>query len=205
MGNFFKPCSTDFHYAERTRACVKKALDTICPDDVYTRPYATFLCYYHEYGNIVNKAQFIPKTVLEAWQILVFIESIQNLPKAVIVKYSEGCILNEPHFPHSLLVWAVRGGYYTIDGGIQFGRLYTQYGIPELLSAETSQCAADVARTYCNSDYVTIVYYTFINCIHPYLPLEKFVQASAQKQIACSQSSPAANSAASSVAILPYK
>lgn len=191
LGNFFKPCSTDHDYVERTRVCVKKALDEICPDDVYSRPYASFLCYYHDYGNIVSEAQFIPKTELETWQLEIFVESVLSLPYEVIVQYSEGRVLNEPHFPHAAYVFAVRGGYYTLDGGIQLARLYTQFGNPELLSAETVQCAAKVAQTYCNSDYVTKNYYTFLNCIHPYLPLENLVQASAQKQVACSKSSSA--------------
>ncbi|XP_001649880.2 uncharacterized protein LOC5565526 [Aedes aegypti] len=185
LGNVFKPCPSDTEYAERTRSCVKKALDSICPSDVFSRAYASFMCYYRGYGNLITDEFFIPNSLLELTQMMLFVQSSLNLPDEVLVQYSQGNILNEPNFPNVLYVWAVRGGYFSVDEGIQLENLYIQYGIPGLLSQETRQCAADVAQANCNLDLVTLLYNMYVTCLRPLLPFESFVQTFAVEQLKC--------------------
>ncbi|XP_019535835.2 general odorant-binding protein 69-like [Aedes albopictus] len=187
LGNYFKPCPSDTEYAERTRCCVKTALDNICPSDVYSRSYASFMCYYREYGNLVTEDQFVPNTLYELTQMMLFVQSTLNLPYEVLVQFSKGNVVNDPNFPAVLYVWAVRGGYYSLGEGIQLDRLYTQYGVPGLISPETQKCVADVAQANCNADDLTIMYNTFLTCLRPLLPFENLLQTFAVEQLKCSK------------------
>ncbi|XP_062535232.1 general odorant-binding protein 69-like [Armigeres subalbatus] len=186
LGKFFRPCPTDTTYVERTDRCVEKALSRN-PSDIYSRAYDSFMCYFHERGNLVAADQFIPKTALEITNLLEFDVSALGLSDEILHQYCQGNLLKEPNYPNGLFVWAVGGGYYSVVDGIQLDKIYAQYGVPAIICPETRQCAAEVAKTYCSSGHVTIMFNTFMNCIQSFLPLEDVGQVFASQQLRCKQ------------------
>ncbi|XP_039445502.1 uncharacterized protein LOC120425143 [Culex pipiens pallens] len=172
ISNFFEPAAEDTCYVNRTRDCIAEALKHLDSKDYLGRAYESFLCYYRQYGNVIESEQFFPNEPLEAKQLLLSAINFAHIPRCELVQYSRGHIVDEPHFPALWFVWALRGGYYTIAEGTDLQALYNQFGCSELLSQCTKSCVEGVQQELAHADDKTKSYQTFRRCLKDLVPLD---------------------------------
>ncbi|XP_055635264.1 general odorant-binding protein 45-like [Toxorhynchites rutilus septentrionalis] len=199
LGNFFQPLTDDKCYSNRTKECIKRAYEDLEQDDHYSRAYESFYCYYTQHGNLVQSDQFIPSEPYELKQLVLTGLLMANLPKQVLVKYSKGDILNDSYFPSILLLFCVRGGYYSIYSGIQLKNIYTQLGYPELLSPEVQQCCGKVSQSLRNADHATHLIKMMKKCLKYNLTMIAALFEKGAKALIGAKSSPAYKEEQSSV------
>ncbi|XP_039445517.1 general odorant-binding protein 69-like [Culex pipiens pallens] len=179
--NSFKPTPEDTCYLNRTRECIKNALAPLADDDFHGRAYEIFQCYYRQYGNLIDDDQSVPKDSLELAQLTQLSLIIQNLPRCVLIQYSKGDILDEPHFPELLLLWLIRGGFYDAkQGGIQLANLSSQFGHPELDTPQTEQCIRAAERTVCDEKEAVKAFTIFKLCLKDITPILRLVKDAAK-------------------------
>ncbi|XP_055642862.1 general odorant-binding protein 45-like [Toxorhynchites rutilus septentrionalis] len=160
LKNFFKPTDSDTCYENRTRDCLEKI--DLPHRDTIGRAYSSFLCYYRQYGNVVEEEQFIPYRDNTRRQLMTEALAIENVPRHVLEKISEGKFLDLKEAPNLVFTYTVRTGFYEPPIGTNFGRLYTQHGVPELLN-EAQCCEATIRRQYYEEP--TRAYQTFKQCV----------------------------------------
>nr|XP_019932832.2 general odorant-binding protein 69-like [Aedes albopictus] len=174
MSNFFNPAPEDTCYADRTRECIQNA-QPLCASNA-TLAYKAFQCYYRQYGNLNQTAQFIPNSDLELQVLLETSIAAVNVPKDELVNYSNGVLLDQPHFAELMYVVLLRGGYYYPGQGLFLKNLYTQFGNSELLTPETQQCV-DAATAAWDGQYQRdLIYAYLVNCLQKITPWLQLVQ-----------------------------
>uniref|UniRef100_A0A8D8K842 General odorant-binding protein 69 n=1 Tax=Culex pipiens TaxID=7175 RepID=A0A8D8K842_CULPI len=179
LQNFFRPVSGDVCHQNRTQQCLKHINRD--PEDHFGRAFESFQCFYHQYGNIVSSAQYIPFEINEIYRLVETAIAIHNIPRRALEEYSKGNILEEPHFRALHLTGALFGGYYSFKDGLKLDNAYSQFGTPELLTAETRQCCDAAAREECGADHATKLYRIFKNCLEDIVPTLKLVRTVAEK------------------------
>ncbi|KAL9705653.1 hypothetical protein quinque_009171 [Culex quinquefasciatus] len=178
LQGFFKPAAGDSCYQNRTQNCLKDIGHT-CKDHA-ERAYEAFQCYYRQYGNLVDDAQYVPLELNELYTLVSTGFAIQNHPRCVLVEYSKGNILDEPNFPRTLLTGSVRGGYYSRQRGINIENMYVQFGVPELVTAETRQCCDAALKEVCDGSDAVKLHRIFKNCLKDIIPTLKLVEECAE-------------------------
>ncbi|XP_055589851.1 uncharacterized protein LOC129742031 [Uranotaenia lowii] len=181
--NWFSPAPEDTCYLNRTRECIANSVSEGQDND--SKAYAVFQCYYSQYGNLVDSEQFVINSPNEVKTLANAALVIANLPQCVLNEYSQGNIIDDSNFPAVLLTQYVRGGYYTIEGGLQLNVLYTQYGNPELLAPQTQQCVdAAVAAAPHGASNAEILASIFRNCLSHIVPTLQELQDAAAELLA---------------------
>ncbi|XP_058816393.1 uncharacterized protein LOC131679675 [Topomyia yanbarensis] len=178
--NFFRPIPEDSCYENRTRECVQHSLQYLNDDCFNSRAYETFKCYYRHFGDLVTSDQYIPNEKLQLQQLVQTSLIIESLPRSVLARYCKGDILDEPHFPDLMLAIFIRGGYYSLDGGIQLENIYTQLGDPELLTPQTRQCCEAVGSSFCGSSHAEKLHQIGRRCLFEITPTVQLVQEAAK-------------------------
>ncbi|XP_053692068.1 uncharacterized protein LOC128740545 [Sabethes cyaneus] len=171
--NYLHPYSTDCCYANRTQACLQKALCQIPRTDNIARAYSSFLCYYQHFGDLVNEKQFVPYRK-QAIHHHVEAFLIENIPRQTLESFSKGNILCANQFPDLLYTLFLQGGFYDAENGFYLDRLYTQFGNEDLICNNTRLCEANVRQKFC--DEPTRLSETFKQCLINSMPTLKYIQ-----------------------------
>lgn len=180
--NFFNPCPADSQNEQRAQQCLRETVSPLTRRDQLKRAHRSFLCYYRNYGNIVPQAQFVPYSKVTRKEHIKESIAIENIPRSSLEQYAKGNILDVPDFAEVIFTYTVRTGYYEPDNGMNIGRLFTQFGIPELLCEKTKCCEANVRKQFC--DEPARILQTFKQCYASILPTSGEVQEVAQELIA---------------------
>lgn len=174
MSDFFNPAPEDTCYADRTRDCIQN-FQAPC-DSNSTLAYKAFQCYFRQYGNLNQSRQFMPYTLREEQVLIETAIAIVNVPKDELVNYSNGILLDQPHFADVIYVVFVRGGFYDVVQGLSLDNLYTQCGKPELLTAETQQCVDAATFAWDGKSRKDLVYAYFVNCLQNVITFAQGIQ-----------------------------
>ncbi|XP_055589818.1 uncharacterized protein LOC129741999 [Uranotaenia lowii] len=185
--SFFIPALEDTCYLDRTRECLK----SIECGNVYDKAYGSFQCYYNHFGNLSPDEKFLPLSGEELGLLASQTFDIADLPQCVLQKYANGHVLDQPSFPFVLFTYLVRGGYYRIDGGLQLGNMFVQWGKSELLTPETQQCVEKAIHESGDSAQVDIVHRIYSSCLGEILHLDQVLEANAkllrdEEDVSCS-------------------
>ncbi|KAL9707363.1 hypothetical protein quinque_010881 [Culex quinquefasciatus] len=60
ISQFFNPAPSDSSYQDRTKDCLRESVDCLPKHDQAGRAYNSFLCYYRNYGNVVQERKYVP-------------------------------------------------------------------------------------------------------------------------------------------------
>lgn len=181
--NFFVPAVGDSCYANRTRECIRSACHRLDHGNHFARAYETFQCYYHQWGNISPKKQFIPRTEYDFDTLILEAIHFRHVPECELIEYSKGNVLDQPNFAPGYFLGSVRGGYYSLKHGISLENLYTQFGCPELLTKELKQCVEGVVKQYCDDSHEVKQFVTFKNCLNSVIPWYSRVVAVSKEKL----------------------
>ncbi|EAT48657.1 AAEL000344-PA [Aedes aegypti] len=150
--NFFEPPKSCSDYVSRTQECLQTTVPKQCGGQPFERAYLSFQCYYRNYGVLLKDAvRFLPydpsspkysvKQIVESF-------SIANTSCKAIRNLSEGRGFTVENVADALYAFGIRNGFYDLQHGLYVDRLYTQVGVPNLLSEATRQCLACVSQQY---------------------------------------------------------
>lgn len=178
LRSFFQPAPGDCCYLNRTLECVQCVNSK--HEDHYERVYESFQCFNHNYGSLVSSDQYVPFERSGLFRIIETGFKLRTLPRCTLEQYSEGNILDDAHFARVHLACALRGGYYSLQSGLNLQAVYVQFAHPELLTTETKQCCDAAAREECDSDHATKLYRIFRNCLKDIIPTLGLFQTAAK-------------------------
>ncbi|XP_055589166.1 uncharacterized protein LOC129741455 [Uranotaenia lowii] len=174
MAAFFQPLSTDTCFESRTEKCLETSLANVGEKDFLARAYKIFICYYRNYGTLVQEHRFVnycnDSSSLYVKESLVF----QNVALDVLQQFCQGNILNVREFQEVIYTFLLRTGFYDLNEGLAFDRLHIQYHRKELLEAEIQQCQTDVKRQFCQEP--VRAYQIFKQCLNEYVNVLEIVQ-----------------------------
>lgn len=179
ISQFFKPSHTDSKYEDRTQDCLRETVDCLPKHDQKGRAYKSFLCYYRNYGNVVQERKYVP--YFDSTRELYYRDSIivKSVPRDVLQQYAAGDILNSEQFAEVYYTYVLGSGYYDPEVGVNLERTYVQFGNPEILSESTRCCEASVRRQY--QEEPKRLAETFKQCFQHLLPsLETIKKVSKQ-------------------------
>ncbi|EAT34017.1 AAEL013720-PA [Aedes aegypti] len=165
--NYFKPSDTDSSYESRTQCCLRDKVSNLDRCAVFERAYHSFICYYQNYGNLVPEAQFIPWYQVDREKNLREVFLIEGITRAQLSKFQKSEERNPKEYPILYYMDVIRNAFYDPSTGHDLGRLYTQYGIQELLADETRQCLDTVSRNFFEEP--TRAYQGYDQCLRKYL------------------------------------
>ncbi|XP_062554276.1 uncharacterized protein LOC134219548 [Armigeres subalbatus] len=149
--SYFAPACDDTCYERRTRECLSANVPQ-CHDDC-TKAYQSFLCYYHQYGNLKSSEEYVPLPELDSIQAAVDCLLILRTPKELLEKYVQGVV---PDVPETQCVYRCQ---YLAEGlydGVAFNlsRVYVrEFGVPspQLKEPSTQVCVDKaLAAPNCN-------------------------------------------------------
>lgn len=168
MSQFFKPSPTDSKYEDRTQDCLRETVDCLPKHDQELRAYKSFLCYYRNYGNVVQERKYVP--YFESTRELYYRDAliVKSVPRNVLHQFAAGDILGTEQFAEVYYTYVVGAGFYDAENGVNLERGYVQFGNPELLSESTKCCAASVRRQYQEEPKRLVE--TFKQCLQHLLP-----------------------------------
>nr|XP_019931895.2 general odorant-binding protein 45-like [Aedes albopictus] len=172
--NYFKPADTDTVYESRTQDCLRVKLANLDRCAVFDRAYRSFMCYYQNYGNIVQEAQFVPWYQVEREKHLREVFLIEGVTRAQLEEFQKSDALKAKEYPILYYIDVVRTAFYDPAAGHNLGRLYTQFGNPGLLADDTRRCLDTVSQQY--REEPARAYQGFDQCLRSYMTTEKLFQ-----------------------------
>ncbi|EAT42033.1 AAEL006398-PA [Aedes aegypti] len=164
--SYFAPGCDDTCYVKRTQDCISANV-VPCQDDC-SKAYQTFLCYYHQYGNLKSSEEYIPLPPLDAVQAAVDCMLILRIPKELLEQYAQGVF---PEVPETQCLYRCQYLAEGIYDGVTFNltRDYIrEYTVPSpqikdpatqacvdnaLASSSCNECARFWAGLACFRDY----------------------------------------------------
>ncbi|XP_055617068.1 general odorant-binding protein 45-like [Toxorhynchites rutilus septentrionalis] len=155
--SYFQPACGDIAYRRRTKECGVSKL-AVCQDDC-SKAYETFLCYYHQYGNLKCSEEYIPLTHLEAVQAAIDCLNVLQVPIDLLEQYCAGVIPDVPMTHCIYRCQYLAEGLYDTAYGFNLTRFYIRhhdYPSLEYLSDNTKACTEVALRENC--DECTRVY-----------------------------------------------
>ncbi|XP_062554282.1 uncharacterized protein LOC134219554 [Armigeres subalbatus] len=144
--SYFAPACDDTCYERRTRECLSENV-VKCNDDC-SQAYQSFLCYYHQYGNLKSSEEYIPLAELDSIQAAVDCLLVLRTPKELLEQYAQGVV---PAVPETQCVYRcmyLAEGLY--DGfAFNLSRAYIrEFAVPSpQLKAPCTQQCVDKALT----------------------------------------------------------
>ncbi|XP_053685881.1 general odorant-binding protein 45-like [Sabethes cyaneus] len=151
MESYFQPGADDACYERRTRECIAAKL-AVCQNDC-SKAYESFLCYYHQWGNLKCGEQYIPLTPLEQTQVAIDCINILRTPRNLLEQYSAGVVPDVPETRCLYRCLYIAEGVYDPALGFNLPRLYVrkyQIPAPEILSDKTKQCIDAALKGSCD-------------------------------------------------------
>ncbi|XP_065086336.1 general odorant-binding protein 45-like [Ochlerotatus camptorhynchus] len=139
--SYFQPACDDTCYAKRTKECLDSKVIK-CQDDC-SQAYESFLCYYHQYGNLKSSEEYIPLPQLDAIQAAIDCILILRTPSELLEQYSQGVFPAAPETQCLYRCQYIAEGLY--DGvTINLTRIYIRNWYAEnptpIKSPETQAC-----------------------------------------------------------------
>ncbi|XP_055644103.1 general odorant-binding protein 45-like [Toxorhynchites rutilus septentrionalis] len=189
--NFFLPAESDSCYENRTQECLDKSVKSLSPHDILGRAYHSFRCYYYHYGHIVEEEQFVPFRDFTLHQFIAESFAIENISKDELQKISDGDFFDVKKFPNIVFTYAVRAGFYDPESGPIIDRIYTQFGLPEIVSENTRNCVCAVRQQHFGEP--TRTYELFKQCFANILPTPDLLRSVAQGLLESSPSEATCN------------
>lgn len=140
LESYFQPACDDTCYARRTKECLE-AKSVKCHDDC-SQAYESFMCYYHQYGNLKSSEEYVPLPQLDAVQAAVDCMLLLRTPKDLLEQYSHGVF---PAVPETQCLYRCQ---YLAEGlydGVTFNltRFYVRHyklPSPQFLLPSTQDC-----------------------------------------------------------------
>lgn len=181
ISQFFNPAPSDSSYQDRTKDCLRETVDCLPKHDQAGRAYNSFLCYYRNYGNVVQERKYVPyfDSIRERYYKDFFV--VKSVPRNVLRQFAAGDILNTEQFAGVYYTYALGAGFYDLVDGLNLERVYVQFGIPEILSESTRCCVTSVRRQY--PEGPKRVEETFKQCLQQLLPSLQTIQKAAQEYL----------------------
>ncbi|XP_053685882.1 general odorant-binding protein 45-like [Sabethes cyaneus] len=151
LQNYFLPAPGDTCYVGRTKECIETKL-ALCQDDC-SKAYESFMCYYHQYGNLKCTNEYVPLTSLEAVQAAVTCINALQIPDDLLDQYSRGI------FPECQETKCLYRCQYLAEGlfdarlGFSLSRLQArEHDNPEVefLGENTRACTELALRSNCD-------------------------------------------------------
>lgn len=182
ISQFFKPSHTDSKYEDRTKECLRETVDCLPKHDQEGRAYKSFLCYYRNYGNVVQERKYVP--YFDKTRELYYRDSliVKSVPRNILHKFAAGDILCTEEFAEVYYTYVLGAGFYDPEVGINLERAYVQFENPELLSESTKCCEASVRRQY--QEEPKRLAETFKQCLQHLLPSLETIKKVAKEFLA---------------------
>ncbi|XP_055624905.1 uncharacterized protein LOC129767751 [Toxorhynchites rutilus septentrionalis] len=149
--SYFQPACGDVSYRRRTQECIDSKL-VACQDDC-SRAYESFLCYFHQYGNLKCSEEYIPLSQLEAVQAAVDCIKILQIPRELLEQYSSGIIPDVPATHCMYRCQYLAEGLYDSQYGLNLTRFYIRHhDLPSLdyLTENAKACTEIALRESCD-------------------------------------------------------
>lgn len=139
--SYFAPGCADSCYVKRTEECISANVSP-CQDDC-SQAYRTFLCYYHQYGNLKHSKEYIPVQQQDAVQAAIDCILTLRIPKELLEQYAKGVV---PHVPETECLYRCQylaEGLY--DGNsLNLTRIYIRNyktPAPQIKGPDVQECA----------------------------------------------------------------
>ncbi|XP_062542077.1 uncharacterized protein LOC134210066 [Armigeres subalbatus] len=169
---FFVPNTVDCDNVKHTQECLDRYVVPLDRQDRLGRAYQTFQCYYRHYAGISDEVKWVPFHFSEVIQIVGdCLRIVPQCPEA-LVNFCKGNLPPNPGYPNAVYCSTVRLGLYNKTTGVDFQKLYVQFGDDELLDDDTRECVKRVEEQHCKEPERLV--HALGECLLNYLP---FVQA----------------------------
>ncbi|XP_055624906.1 general odorant-binding protein 45-like [Toxorhynchites rutilus septentrionalis] len=181
LESYFQPACGDVGYRRRTHECIDAKL-VICQDDC-SKAYESFLCFFHQYGNLKCSEEYIPLSQLEAVQAAIDCINVLQIPRELLEQYISGVIPDVPATHCLFRCQYLAEGLYDSQYGLNLTRFYIRhhdYPSLDFLTENMKACTELALRENC--DECARVFQAkkcFAGCSEPAHTIEILRQASA--------------------------